>query len=254
MGGFGLAAAQAANRIERAAPTWFGFGAILGPIALLLLRAAPPGRCRSCSTPTRGWLTICLWCGATLTAASREARTDISKAAPIKRIPRAQSTSPISAPVPVPGHVDPPLPAVEAPPLGDTAGPALDIWRAPIGRAASHASDRAGRMESATGETRMLTTAIYVTGTTSLESGRRYVIAVHGPRLQVLGPVEVDPSMVVLDRPLAGMDATSHEGRLVVSGPGGRSGTVLVFMLVAGTTPDIVANAIVRAARTEAQA
>ena len=76
----------------------------------------------------------------------------------------------------------------------------------------------------------------------------------HGSRLQVLGPIETDPATVVLDRVLAEMDATASGGRLVISGPGGRSGTVLIFMSVAGTTPEMVAKAIVDAARTAARA
>ena len=245
MGGFGLAAAQAAIRLDRVAPIWFAFGAILGPNALLLLRAAPPGRCRSCSTPTRGWHTICLWCGEQVTAIplAAVARAPIlptpsigrdwlkrrDQATPIDQIPRAQSAAPISTPAPETRHVEP-----LAPPAAQASNPAEGIEPAPI-------------------ETRILTTAVYVSGSRSLESGRRYIIAIHGPRLRVLGPVDIDPSAVALDRALADMDATADEGRLVVSGPGGKSGTVLVFMSVARTTPDIVANAIVDAARTAAK-
>ena len=292
MAGFGLAAAKAAVRLDREAPVWFGFGAILGPIALLLLDAAPPGRCHSCSTPTRGWLTICAWCGEQVSATPPGATAESPRlprspglpslsggrdwvrgrdqASPLKQIRPALSVAPTPTPVPETRHVaaDPALPAQVTPPeahLEPLPAPQVaplsgqERWRVPIstppieGATARTVVPTAG-IEPAPVETQMLTTAVYVTGSTSLESGRRYLIAVHGPRLQVLGPVETDPSAVALDRALAEMDATASEGRLVISGPGGRSGTVLIFMSVAGTTPDMVAKAIVDAAWTAANA
>ena len=96
----------------------------------------------------------------------------------------------------------------------------------------------------------MLAAGVYVVGSTALESGRRYIIAIHGPRLRILGPVDLDPSAIALDQALAGLDATANEGRLVVSGSTGRAALVLVFMAIAGMTPDQVAKAIVDAART----
>lgn len=302
MAGFGLAAARAAVRLERAAPIWFGFGAILGPIALLLLQAAPPGRCHSCSTPTRGWLTICGWCGEQVSAtppgatavAARPVRSTTlpslsggrdrvrgrDQASPLRQIRPTLSVAPTPTPAPEIRQVEvqPPPAARVAPPRTPQVVPlsapevepprtpqvepplsGQERWRVPIstppieGATARKVVPTAG-IEPAPVETRMLTTAVYVTGSTSLESGRRYLITVHGPRLQILGPVETDPSSVALDRALAGMDATASEGRLVISGPGGRSGTVLIFMSVAGTTPDLVARAIVDAARTAARA
>ena len=289
MAGFGLAAAKAAVRLDREAPVWFGFGAILGPIALLLLDAAPPGRCHSCSTPTRGWLTICAWCGEQVSATPPGATAESPRlprspglpslsggrdwvrgrdqASPLKQIRPALSVAPtsVSTSAPETRHVaaDPAPPAQVTPPaarLGPLPAARVEPlsgherWRVPIKESGTHAPISAGGTEPAPVETRVLTTAVYVTGSTSLESGRRYLIAVHGPRLQVLGPVETDPSAVALDRALAEMDATASEGRLVISGPGGRSGTVLIFMSVAGTTPDMVAKAIVDAAWTAANA
>lgn len=300
MAGFGLAAARAAVRLERAVPIWFGFGAILGPIALLLLDAAPPGRCHSCSTPTRGWLTICGWCGEQVSAthpgaaavAARPARSTTppslsgsrdlvrgrDQASPLRQIQPTLSVA--TTPAPAPGtremEVQPPrTPQVEPPPAVRVTPqvqpqrtpeveqpqrtPEVERWRVPnsaasIEGATARPADPTAGVEPAPVETRMLTTAVYVTGSTSLESGRRYLITIHGPRLQILGPVETDPSAVALDRAVAEMDATATDGRLVISGPGGRSGTVLIFMSVAGTTPDLVATAIVDAARTAVRA
>lgn len=94
-----------------------------------------------------------------------------------------------------------------------------------------------------------LATAVYVTGSTSLEPGRRYAIRINGPHLQVLGPMDLDPTVVALDRTLAEVHATANEGRLVISEPGGRSGFAVAFMSIAETTAEGLATAIVNAAR-----
>lgn len=61
--GFGLAAARTATTLDRFAAAWFVFGAILGPVALIILWLAPPAWCRVCLMPTRGMLNTCWWCG-----------------------------------------------------------------------------------------------------------------------------------------------------------------------------------------------
>jgi hypothetical protein len=94
-------------------------------------------------------------------------------------------------------------------------------------------------------------TGVYVTGTTKLEPGQRYSIAVDGSRLRVLGPLELTPSAVALDRPVAGIDAASVDGRLVISQRNGKSGLMLAFMSVTGMSPDAVAGAITRAAAAD---
>ena len=104
------------------------------------------------------------------------------------------------------------------------------------------------------GAATVLATAIYITGSTALESGHRYIISVHGAHLLILGPVEVDPSKVALDLEIEGVDATATDGRIVVSQAGRRSATVLAFMSIAGTTADGLAGAILEAARSAARA
>lgn len=96
--------------------------------------------------------------------------------------------------------------------------------------------------------TRVLATAVHVTGSTNLESGRRYGIALRDSRLLILGPTDIDPSRVALDRPIAGMDARSVEGRLILGNP---NGLVLAFMAVAGPATQDLAAIIVEAARGE---
>lgn len=97
--------------------------------------------------------------------------------------------------------------------------------------------------------TRVLATAVYVTGSKRLEPGRRYGIAVRGTRLQILGPIDIDPLAVVLDRPVGEIDASAIAGRLIVNEPRGRSGFVLAFMSVAGATIQDLRDMIRDAAR-----
>ena len=103
-------------------------------------------------------------------------------------------------------------------------------------------------------DSHILATAIYVTGSTALESGQRYIIGIDGTRLRFLGPVDVDPSAVALDLDVRRVDATALEGRVLITQRGSRSGSVHAFMSVAGTTPDGLASAIVEAARSAVQA
>lgn len=94
-----------------------------------------------------------------------------------------------------------------------------------------------------------LASGIFITGNVGLVAGARYTLQGEGDRFQVLGPVDVDPTRVALERPMSGMDATAFEGRLVISEPERPSGgVVLAFMSLAGGTPAGVADAIVRLA------
>jgi hypothetical protein len=275
MGGFGLAAAQAATRLVRVAPIWFAFGAILGPIALLLLRAAPPGRCLSCGTPTRGWLKVCRWCGEDVTATPAATLAIVARMSGSARVSEVSRDRPLpkpaqpSRPFQLPSdafrpseHADasPPKPPVAATTPSPTSAsrpvaarpqlvPEQSEPYTRIGSPAAQASKHAGNGEPDAMATRVFATAVYVTGSARLESGRRYAIALHESRLQILGPTDIDPSAIILDRPVADVDANAIGGRLIVSEPRARSGIVLAFMSVAGATTDDVANMIREAAR-----
>jgi len=93
-----------------------------------------------------------------------------------------------------------------------------------------------------------LATGVYVTGTASLEPGRRYGLAVDGPRLRIMGPLEVDPATVAVDRAVTDADASVVDGRLVIRGPKGKTGFVMAFMSLAGMSPAALAEVIGRAA------
>jgi hypothetical protein len=96
------------------------------------------------------------------------------------------------------------------------------------------------------GETVPLATAIFVTGSGRLEPGRRYGIAMVGASLRFLGPTDLNPGVVALERPLAGLQAQAMEGRIVISEPMSR--LVLAFMSVSGPSTATLAETIQRAA------
>jgi len=54
----------AARLRSRSAAVWFVLGAASGPMALLILAAAPPGRCPDCDRRIPGWERQCRRCGA----------------------------------------------------------------------------------------------------------------------------------------------------------------------------------------------
>ncbi len=60
---FGLTGMIVARRRRRPALPWLVFGAILGPVASVLVATAPPARCPTCRTLTVGWAATCPGCG-----------------------------------------------------------------------------------------------------------------------------------------------------------------------------------------------
>jgi hypothetical protein len=96
---------------------------------------------------------------------------------------------------------------------------------------------------------RLLATAVFVAGNARLEPGHRYSLALRPGRLLVLGPTDVDPAAIVLDRDVAEIEVRSVDGRLILSEPNGRSGLVLAFMAVAGPSTENLASMIAEAAR-----
>jgi hypothetical protein len=96
---FGLAASWIAARRDRVRPLWFGYGAILGPVAVILVWLAPRGYCPVCLTPGRGWLTTCWWCGSGLRGSStgrpRPAPTGPASSQPVPSAPAPPEPAPV---------------------------------------------------------------------------------------------------------------------------------------------------------------
>jgi hypothetical protein len=266
--GFGAAAAYVAAQRRRNPLWWAVLGAILGPIALLILRKAPPGRCWSCAAKTVGWSTLCAWCGEDVRGPARptiaptpptpepETVPDVSVPAPLMLIqgsgrshrePAEPATDTVAhaspAPVAVDGAADGPVHRLKG-----VLGPTVAADPPPLPASIGSASD-----PDLEGREVVLASAIYVTGTRGLQAGSRYGIALIGTNLGILGPVDVDPTAIVALRPLHGLDATGAQGQLIItSDEGFLNRFAMVFMALAGGTPERVAEIIATAASGEA--
>ncbi|MGH2477591.1 MAG: hypothetical protein ACRDIL_20245, partial [Candidatus Limnocylindrales bacterium] len=107
--------------------------------------------------------------------------------------------------------------------------PAGDRYASPINRPFD------GRTTIETGA--VLATAVYFGGTAGLVVGSRYVLVRHLETLQLLGPVDLDPSIVALERPLAGLTATAIGERLVITeGEDDRVGLAVALGAFAGAS------------------
>jgi hypothetical protein len=288
---FAFAAAWLARRRDRSVSVWAIYGAILGPIALGLLWLAPHGHCQTCHMPTIGWSTTCPWCLENVNDVPRTAMRGARPSVVADPTPARSSVEPTTRTTPRPEALparptEAPRPFVlqtataEGPPLpAQSTAPDRAVAPTPNGAAVADTAPAAVREASDTPTngsrppdrvvapavhrppaqrepepspvTRVLATATYVTGTARLEPGRRYGIAIHDGRFQVLGPVDIDAKAVALERPVAGINVSALEGRLVVSEQT-RSGMVLAFMSVAGAGIDELAGAI-RVAAQDAQ-
>ena len=91
------------------------------------------------------------------------------------------------------------------------------------------------------GATTMLATAMFVTGS-DLQPGLHYLIATRGRSLVVLGPVESDPHLVALQRPLRRLRVTAFSGDLLINDV--RPGWSLGFANLHGGTPEQVERAL----------
>jgi hypothetical protein len=255
--GFGYLSARLADRYDRQPLVWVVLGAVLGPLAIVLLVAAPPGRCRSCRSPTRGWLTTCAWCHEDVRAMSPQLRALLAKvgqahdddrkrlledlAGPLRRVRGSQSVGAVdpSGDRPVAGAALPDSPTASGlPRMGPVSR--LRSYRAAAG------SGAAGQPTSPLRST----SAIFVTGSGALEPGRRYEIRFDSKRLRVSGPVEVDPTAAALELDMREVDASSIGGRLLISHITRRSRSILRFKSLIGITPDDLAGDIARAGRT----
>jgi hypothetical protein len=265
--GFGAAAAYVAARRRRNPLWWAVLGAILGPIALLILQTAPPGRCRSCAARTVGWSTVCAWCGEDVRGPARltmpliqepETAPDVAAPvpapAPLMLIHGSGPSRPDGPAIDTVAHVSPAPIAADAAADGPVhrlkgvLGPTAESASAPAPAPMGSASD-----PDLEGREIVLASAIYVTGTRGLQAGSRYGIALIGTNLGILGPVDVDPSAIAALRPLHGLDATGAQGQLIITAEDGfLNRFAMVFMALAGGTPERVAEIIVTAASGEA--
>jgi len=201
---FGPVAGWFAGRRDRHPVVWLVFGALLGPIALLVLAIAPPGRCPSCDFPVEGWPSRCPNCEWPFSARTR---------GQVGRRPLRAKAFGIDEGTGRRGEPSSPIP--------------LPIGRAPRARSERRGETSVGVLAGGTvarpaelhslEATDVLATGVYFGGTARLIVGSRYAIARHSTQLRLLGPVDRDPAIVALERPLSAVTATAIGDRLIIS-------------------------------------
>lgn len=231
---FAPISAWVARTRDRQPVIWFFLGALLGPIALALVVFAPPGRCESCGWQVEGWPSHCLACAARLP-------TPLSRPEPsVHPVPLGVAGYASSSAVPAV------LPSIVRPfPVGDddgsvpaaavvtrtrpsrakgkglgTADPAVAVGSRvgatrPTDRAGGPSQSRSGAHRSK--ETAILATAVFLTGSSACRPGMHYALAIRGDSLLVLGPLEVDPDVIAVERPLSSIAVTAYEDQLLIN-------------------------------------
>lgn len=211
---------------------WFAYGALTGPIALLLLVASPVGRCPSCDTPARGWSGSCVRCRAPLGGVLAGWSADGTSRA-------------------------------GAPPEGLTQGGAamahsttahstvVQATSAPVNRVLAADPTAGGDGSSAgpasTGE--VLSTAVYLSGNAGLEIGACYAIARVEDRIRVFGPVDTGQLTVRHERPIDEGEVVAIDDRIILTLRSGRSSTSMVMRWVGGMQPAGLETALAPGAR-----
>lgn len=226
-----------ATRRIRNPGVWFVLGALTGPIALLLLAMSPPGRCPECDEAVEGWAAECDRCGEPLPArigfAGARSAESVPPLARAGQLPEEAPLRP-SRPVPLPtpigaarggGRRDgrpawPDRPMVSPMSLG--VRPSFT----PSNYVAATMSD------PPSGD--VLSTGVYLSGNAGLEVGACYAIARDGDQLRVFGPVDAGQLTVRHDGPVADVDVTAMDDRVIITGRDGRSGVAFVFRTIGG--------------------
>ncbi len=230
---FGPLTSWLASRRDRQPAVWFVFGALLGPIATLLVLIAPRGRCPACDAPVRGWPATCRVCGTSLPGAIA-APAAVVPAPPVERAPptfvvvaggpgrpEPPATAPpatampaTAPPVTAPLATAPPVtaPLATAPPV--TAPQAREARPAP-GPASMSASPA---RPAARDEAVILATGTFAGGSTSMGIGYRYAIGRRENELQILGPLDLTPDVIAVTRPLRDLEVTLAADKLLITG------------------------------------
>jgi hypothetical protein len=213
-----------AGRRARNPAIWFVYGALTGPVALVVLLAAPAGRCPDCDTPVAGWPATCRTCGASVGGL----RGAIAGPAPSSRPvtvglggerPRSVSTTGVRVPV------APPSDAVLA------ASPAVRLAGATAASSAPAPSRRAAPDPAAE---KILAMGVYLSGNAGMEVGAVYALARVGDLVRVFGPTDAGQLTVRFERQLDAVDVTSLEDRIIVAARSGRTTTSFVLRAVGG--------------------
>ena len=243
-----------ATRRLRNPVSWFILGALIGPLALILLAAAPPARCPVCDAVVDGWPSRCDGCGSRLRdGAPAEERPSIAVESTVSgwpsRVaprPTAVARPPTTSIVERASIVAPPTP-IDAARSGlrrepRPVGPSLSSrpTRTPVavGPVSTPPAITASNYELATSTTDVtgdvLSTGVYISGNAGLEIGACYAIARAGDQLRVFGPVDAGQLTIRHQGPLTDFDVTAMDDRVIIAGREGHSSLAIVFRTIGG--------------------
>jgi hypothetical protein len=233
----------AARRLRNPA-VWFVLGALIGPLGLVLLAVAPPGRCPACDAAVEGWSRWCDSCGARLSDGllPEEIAEPVASSWPEPEPAQPAATTSILERASI---VAPPTPI-------DAARTGLRRDLRPVrtnrptrtaagGRPRSHTPPAitASNYEVATSEADAMTgdvlsTGVYISGNAGLEIGACYAIARSGDRLRVFGPVDAGQLTIRHEGAIGDFDVTAMDDRVIIAGREGRSSLAIVFRTIGG--------------------
>jgi hypothetical protein len=232
-----------ATRRFRNPVVWFLLGAVTGPFALVLLAAAPPGRCPVCDALVIGWPTWCDSCGSRLSdgAAPREAASSATPSWPEPAQDARPTTTSIlerASLVAPPTSIDTARTGLRREPrparpirTGRTTAPAARTHTPPA-ITASNYQLATGEEDPSTGD--VLSTGVYISGNAGLEIGACYAIARSGDELRVFGPVDAGQLTIRHHGAVGDFDVTAMDDRVIISGREGRSSLAIVFRTIGG--------------------
>jgi hypothetical protein len=167
-----------AARRDRNRALWAFYGVLLGPIALMILAAAPPAFCPSCGSRWSGWAPACAVC--------RGGRV----ASPI-----ANRHVPVGGSPTVAVGLDTTVDLRRAADGVEAQSEALAATE-PIG-----GLDGDGDKTAATVEATVMATGIFLRGSPALIIGMPYGIGVSGDNIVVTGPLTTAPGEIVIEQP-----------------------------------------------------
>lgn len=229
-----------ATRRARNPGIWFVLGALIGPIALLLLAASPPGRCPECDAVIDGWPAECDRCGEPLPAWIRPSAPAVGA--------RERAYLASSPPASAPGNppYEPSRPVALPTPIASARGNArretgagwpdramvspMSLGVRPSFTPSNYVA--ATMADPPSGD--VLSTGVYLSGNAGLEVGACYAISRDGDRLRVFGPVDAGQLTVRHEGRVADVDVTAMDDRVIITGRDGRSGVAFVFRTIGG--------------------
>jgi hypothetical protein len=229
---------------------WFVYGALIGPLAPLLLVAAPMGSCPRCGRRSVGWSAQCVECGARLGGVFDES-SDTPPARPSPAAPAARvresvgvATPPApSSPARTPASTAATVPTPPAP-VAPWANGGVASMRARVPGSAPGLAPGQDLTTSGASTGQVLATAVYLSGNAGLEIGACYAIARVDDRIRVFGPVDTGQLTVRHERPIDEGEVVALDDRLIITLHRGRSTTSMIMRWVGGMVPSAVETAL----------